>query len=190
MEKQTCRICQVEKEITDFEVDRRYTGTGHRTTRCKACKLRSNDKATHAYKKLCQRAERDGQKVEVTLNQVKALFSAYDGRCAYCNAIESEETGTFHLEHILARSVGGRNHISNLAISCGKCNRMKASKPLVTFMFDNEDRFVRDNFGMIAQFVAFTSKQPLNDIVLSMANDHVEYEYQRIIGDMDAHLYG
>jgi 5-methylcytosine-specific restriction endonuclease McrA len=190
VEKQICRICARTFEITAFEVDRRYTGTGHRTTRCRACKMKSYDKAAHAYKKLCQRAERDGQKVEVTLNQVKALFSAYDGRCAYCNATESEETGTFHLEHIIARSAGGRNHISNLAISCGKCNCMKGSLPLVTFMFNNEDRFVRDNFGMIAQFVAITSKQPVQDVVMSMAHNHVEFEYKRIIGDMDANLHG
>lgn len=181
MEKQTCRICNETKEITAFEVDRRYTGTGHRTTRCKACKMKSYGKAAQAYKKLCQRAERDGQKVEVTVNQVKALFSAYDGRCAYCNATESEETGTFHLEHIIARSAGGRNHISNLAISCGKCNRMKGSLPLITFMFDNEDRFVRTNFGMLTHFIAVTSRQPVQDILQDFVNDHAEYELKNIL---------
>ncbi|EKN66035.1 HNH endonuclease [Neobacillus bataviensis LMG 21833] len=181
-EKRTCRICGDSKEIGDFEKDSRCEGLY--TTRCRVCKLKSADKANHAFYKLKQRAEADDHKVEVTLEEVKALFETFDGHCIYCGAKEDPDGPTFHLEHIYARSQGGRNHISNLVISCPTCNAKKGAKPVVDYFFANRDRFGDKNFTLLAYYVAITSRQPVEEIVFGMVNQYADYKTQKIWTDL------
>src|SRR5262249_10453410 len=50
------------------------------------------------------------------------------GRCQYCLMHESLQGGTFHVEHIVPKSKGGRSHLENLALACPGCNLHKAAK--------------------------------------------------------------
>jgi 5-methylcytosine-specific restriction endonuclease McrA len=181
-EMRICRICEQKKPLQEFEIDSRYEGAY--TSRCRVCKAKSRDKATHAFYKLCQRASKAGSPVEVTLEQVKTLFEIADGTCLYCGAKEDPNGRAHALEHIRARSEGGRDHISNLTVACNSCNSRKQSKPLVTHMFDDEN-FRRENFGLIAHYVALTSGQSLEDVVMKMTEEHVEHIYNGIITDLD-----
>lgn len=53
--------------------------------------------------------------------QVRAVFER-DGRvCRYC----ADEGGPFEVDHVLARSKGGTNELSNLVVACRACNRSK-----------------------------------------------------------------
>lgn len=56
----------------------------------------------------------------------RSLYGAQGGDCASCK----EHFGIRHLEvdHIVARSKGGSNHISNLQLLCGHCNRVKGNR--------------------------------------------------------------
>lgn len=171
-ETKTCRICNETKQISKFEKDKRVTG--QRTTRCQSCKYRSQDRATYAYRKLHERAKAEpGRKVEVTLAQVKALFAAFDGRCAYCNREEEPNGPYHHLEHIIAKSAGGRDHISNLTISCKDCNMKKGTKPVVDYFYAKE-QFQDENFAQLAYYVAFTSDQPVSEVLREMVDAHIE----------------
>ena len=58
-----------------------------------------------------------------------AVFNKTNGRCAYCG-VELEYDGVWHMEHILPRSRGGKNEISNMLATCGKCNCRKHSRTL------------------------------------------------------------
>jgi 5-methylcytosine-specific restriction endonuclease McrA len=180
-ESRQCRLCNVTKPLVEFELDKRVKDG--RTNRCKKCKLKSMDKANHAYYKLCQRAKKSGEEVEVTLEEVKSLFDMFDGTCIYCGDKESEEGPTFHLEHVIARSSGGRNHISNLVISCPSCNSKKHNLPVVSYFF-KDDRFKDDYFRLLAYYLSFISKQPVEEVIWNLTDHHATYEMRRIFEDV------
>jgi HNH endonuclease len=48
--------------------------------------------------------------------------------CEYCRLLQDATGVTFHLEHVLPRSVGGKTVLSNLALSCPSCNMAKAKR--------------------------------------------------------------
>lgn len=181
-EKRECRICGEVKPFEAFEKDSRYEEIY--TSRCKSCKLKSADKATQAFYKLKQRAAEAGEKVEVTLDEVKTLFAVMDGRCAYCGAHEDSEGKTFHLEHVIARSAGGRNHISNLTISCPTCNAKKQAKPVVAYFFDNREIIGDTRFVLLTHYIAVMSQQPVEYVVSDMVDQYADYEVRKIKAEM------
>jgi hypothetical protein len=50
------------------------------------------------------------------------------GVCEYCRLVEVAAGVTFHIEHILPRSQGGKTQMSNLALSCPGCNLAKGER--------------------------------------------------------------
>ena len=57
------------------------------------------------------------------------------GRCEYCHAPQILIGQTFHIDHILPYSLGGRSVAENLCLACSHCNfakgdRTKALDPL------------------------------------------------------------
>lgn len=176
-ETRVCRICAEKKPIELFEIDKRVEG--RYTSRCKTCKRKSTDRAVLAYHKLHERAAKNGTEVDVTLPELKTLFAAFDGKCLYCGAQETPDGPTFHLEHVIPRSTGGRDHISNLVISCPPCNRKKHAKPVVTHYF-NDERFRDRNFNLLVSYISFTSGQPVREIAQEMAEAHADYQIAEI----------
>lgn len=155
-EKRTCRNCGETKPIELFEVDKR--AKGGITTRCKACKFKSNNKASKAFRRLYERQNKYPIPVNVTRQDVEAIFTIFDGRCAYCLCEESEETGTFNLEHVIPLARNGTHEVSNLVISCRKCNRQKWDKPVSEF-FRTYDKFTLPNYLFLLDYIGhFTGK--------------------------------
>jgi 5-methylcytosine-specific restriction endonuclease McrA len=179
-ETRTCRLCEEVKPIEEFELDKRVKDG--RTNRCKKCKRKSIDKANHAYYKLCQRAKQSGEEVEVTLEEIKSLFEMFDGTCIYCGAKETADGPTFHLEHVIARSQQGRNHISNLVIACPSCNARKRNLPVVTHYF-NDECFKDDYFRLLAYYLSFASKQPIEEVLWKLTDHHANYEMRKVFED-------
>ena len=58
------------------------------------------------------------------------LLQKWGRRCAYCGI----ENVPFEIEHILARSQGGSNRVSNLCLSCHNCNQAKGNKSIEEFL--------------------------------------------------------
>jgi len=50
------------------------------------------------------------------------------GACEYCRLLQAGTGVTFHVEHLMPRSRGGRTVMSNLALSCPGCNLAKAER--------------------------------------------------------------
>src|SRR5438128_10678890 len=50
------------------------------------------------------------------------------GACEYCRLLQAATGVTFHIEHLLPRSRGGRTVLSNLALSCPDCNLAKGER--------------------------------------------------------------
>jgi hypothetical protein len=50
------------------------------------------------------------------------------GRCEYCRMHQALQGATFHLEHILPESKGGKSDLENLAWCCPSCNLHKSDR--------------------------------------------------------------
>ena len=59
------------------------------------------------------------------------------GRCEYCRMHQSLQGATFHVEHIIPRSLGGRSEIENLAWACPSCNLHKSNRVEVSISDDH-----------------------------------------------------
>lgn len=60
------------------------------------------------------------------------LLLKYNYQCVYCGA----KNVVFEKDHVIARSRGGSNRISNLVLACVKCNQAKSNKPIEDFVKD------------------------------------------------------
>ena len=58
------------------------------------------------------------------------LLQKWGRKCAYCGA----ENVPYEIEHILAKSKGGSDRVSNLCLSCHPCNQAKGNKPIEEFL--------------------------------------------------------
>lgn len=56
------------------------------------------------------------------------------GRCKYCTDELSEES--FTVDHVMPRSRGGSNRMSNLVACCKYCNKIKGDKLITPMMKD------------------------------------------------------
>ncbi|MYL24192.1 HNH endonuclease [Halomonas alkaliantarctica] len=57
------------------------------------------------------------------------LLEKWGRECAYCGTADTP----LEMEHVVPRSRGGCNRVSNLTIACHDCNQAKDSLPLATF---------------------------------------------------------
>ena len=56
----------------------------------------------------------------------RTLYGEQDGDCAGCNT--HFEARHLEVDHIIARGKGGTDHIENLQLLCGSCNRIKGDR--------------------------------------------------------------
>ena len=57
------------------------------------------------------------------------LLEKWERKCAYCN----KERIPLQIEHIVPKSKGGSNRVSNLTLACSRCNLSKGTKSLEKF---------------------------------------------------------
>ncbi|GCE13543.1 RNA-guided endonuclease IscB [Tengunoibacter tsumagoiensis] len=78
------------------------------------------------------------------------LLEKWNRKCAYCGARELP----LQVEHIHPRAKGGTNRISNLALSCEKCNIAKGTQDIAVFLKKKPDVLKR---------IQAQAKTPLKD---------------------------
>jgi 5-methylcytosine-specific restriction endonuclease McrA len=61
---------------------------------------------------------------------IRALYKKQKGRCPYCRV---SLKGGYHTDHIVPLSKGGTNWISNIQLTCKKCNLKKHSRDPIDF---------------------------------------------------------
>lgn len=75
---------------------------------------------------------KDYQQGELAGWQIRSYVFHRDGRkCAYCGTLRAER---YELDHIVPRSRGGTNRVSNLVVSCLDCNNAKGNQPVEVFL--------------------------------------------------------
>jgi 5-methylcytosine-specific restriction endonuclease McrA len=63
------------------------------------------------------------------------LLAKWGRKCAYCSA----ENLPLEIEHIVAKSKGGSNRVTNLTLACRKCNETKGNLPVDQFLKKKPD---------------------------------------------------
>ncbi len=64
-------------------------------------------------------------------HMLRRLVQFWGERCAYCGVSGSR----LQVEHIVPASRGGSDHVSNLTVACGPCNRRKFTRTAAEFGF-------------------------------------------------------
>ena len=82
-----------------------------------------------------RRANQAANGGKLTEEDLKAQFELQDGKCFYCGVLlfASFET-SYEIEHKVPISKGGSSDISNVVLSCRKCNRRKHAKTDAEFL--------------------------------------------------------
>lgn len=81
---------------------------------------------------------REYQQGELAGWQLRSYVFHRDGaKCRYCGNTEAER---YELDHIVPRSRGGANRVSNLVVSCHDCNVRKGNKTVEEFLQDKPAR--------------------------------------------------
>jgi 5-methylcytosine-specific restriction endonuclease McrA len=78
------------------------------------------------------------------------LLEKWGRQCAYCGA----EHLPLEIEHIVPKSRGGSNKVSNLTVACRACNQRKGSQSIETFLAKKPD---------VLQKIKAHAKHPLKD---------------------------
>lgn len=78
------------------------------------------------------------------------MLEKWHRKCAYCGTTDTQ----LEIEHIIPRSKGGSNRVSNLTLSCTKCNKRKGNKPIVQFLKSKPE---------LLKSILDRSKRPLAD---------------------------
>ena len=90
---------------------------------------------------LMQNAEISGEAYQRgTLHewQLRSYVFHRDGRrCGYCGSTEAER---YELDHIVPKSLGGTDRVSNLVVCCRECNANKANRLVSEFLANNPAR--------------------------------------------------
>lgn len=77
------------------------------------------------------------------------LIHKWGGKCAYCGA-----TSALEIDHVLAKSKGGSDRISNLVLACRSCNLKKGNTPIAQFL---------SKHSKLLQSIRAHQKTPLRD---------------------------
>jgi hypothetical protein len=83
-------------------------------------------------------------------NTSEYILEKWQRRCAYCGA----ENVPLEIEHVVPKSKGGSNRVSNLTLSCRDCNEQKDNRPVQEFLAGKPEALKKILSGL---------KWPLND---------------------------
>lgn len=72
-----------------------------------------------------RRARRQAAVGTFTVDDIKLLYEAQHGCCAWCSKLLNEK---YEIDHVIPLSRGGSNWPTNLALACERCNRSKHDK--------------------------------------------------------------
>jgi len=78
------------------------------------------------------------------------LLEKWGRKCVYCE----KQDVPLEVEHIIPKSKGGSNRISNLTLACVKCNQKKSNKPIEEFLKKKPELLVK---------IKARAKAPLRD---------------------------
>lgn len=75
-----------------------------------------------------------------TVSQMRSRRLLRKDLCSYCGIHPSDtEDGMITIDHVVPKSAGGENNLTNMTGACYDCNQAKASKSLLFFMLERRE---------------------------------------------------
>lgn len=116
------------------------------------------------------------------------LLDYHDRTCQYCDGM-SLATGSsgakyLEIEHIVPRSKGGSNDLSNTTLACSPCNRQKGNKLLEDWIVElstNKDQLSIARVKGIQKVMKHTSYSVRDATIVNLTRDHI-LEYAKSTG--------
>ena len=72
-------------------------------------------------------------KVRVIARRRREVFSRSEGRCHYCRTPLTLD-GSWHVEHMVPRALGGDGSPGNLVAACARCNLAKSDRTALEYL--------------------------------------------------------
>jgi len=123
-------------------------------------------------------------------SDLRRLIRERSGNCCeYCRLPEGSVTVTFHIEHIIAQSHGGRTDANNLALSCPACNYHKgtniaAADPETgepTFLFHPRRNIWDDHFSLAGAVIEPHTPEARATVAVLHFNDRPRVEQRDVL---------
>jgi hypothetical protein len=118
-----------------------------------------------------------------------AVLSRAGGCCEYCRLSQKYSDVTFHIEHIIAESHGGKTVENNLALSCLRCNLYKgtniaAADPLTdepTFLFHPRRHHWNEHFRLNRAVIEPETPEGRTTAFVLRLNDRERIEQRELL---------
>jgi CRISPR/Cas system Type II protein with McrA/HNH and RuvC-like nuclease domain len=111
------------------EYEREYRKTRREYNREKSRRWRRDNPEKRRINNNNHRARKKNNGGTFTFKELNELFEQQEGFCFYCGELlYASFDKEVHIEHKTPISRGGKNDISNIAISCARCNLQKGTK--------------------------------------------------------------
>lgn len=102
-------------------------------------RLKSNPEKARAYWNNRDAKRRAAGWYKLTAEQISDLFNSQKGKCFYCD----KNLASYHIDHIIPIAKGGEHKLSNLVLSCPKCNLTKNSQDPEVFV----EKIIEEKYG-------------------------------------------
>ncbi len=119
---------------------------------------------------------------EPTASQKSQIWDFFGRECAYCGRILVRKDREGHIDHLVARSAGGTNHVSNRVLACHTCNSdEKLDSDWEVFLrAKNPDKDSFDQrFNLIQQWTMNIGNPPPQDVAF------VEFQIEKVLTVFD-----
>jgi len=77
----------------------------------------------------------------------ESIKERWNHECAYCGS----KTNELSIDHIVPRSKGGNDHITNVLCACTRCNRSKAHEPVEQW-YRSQKFFTEERYDAIIKW--------------------------------------
>jgi HNH endonuclease len=111
------------------------------------------------------------------------------GCCKYCLLHQDDSDFSFHIEHIIAVSHGGKTDAPNLAFSCARCNLLKGSNIAAadpdsgdpTFLFHPRRHQWSDHFRLGGTIIEPLTPEGRASVLILRLNEAERLEQREIL---------
>ena len=155
-ETKICKRCNQELPYSSFAIDLKARD-GYRNI-CKSCdytrikkrtnynKLRKNSTWWNTKADSVNKRGRTNLEDKITGDELHDLYNFQNGLCFYCGVkLES----SFHIDHKVPISKGGKNIITNMVCCCPDCNRLKWNRTHDEFLKFMQEYANRIQYSLI-----------------------------------------
>jgi hypothetical protein len=115
------------------------------------------------------------------------------GCCEYCRISQDSVDVSFHIEHVIAVSHGGKTVETNLALSCLRCNLYKgtniaAADPITedpTFLFHPRRHYWSEHFQLSGAVIEPLTPEGRATVFVLRLNDQERIEQRELLLQFD-----